>query len=350
MQVLELSVLTPDTDAPPPLRLMEGSVRIGRDPAMHWVLPDKAKFISRFHCEVTEAGGVFILRDESSNGLCINSNATPLGRGQTTVLKDGDTILIGHYRIAVRIQAQKTAAASLPDLPFVSPVTTPAIEGLKDFGFSSEVSIMAMPRHGTANDVAGLGVALEAAFPQNGEAQTSSGPASNLPPFLAENNEFVPARIEEEAARAMPGRIDLPDLAADNPGLPASEMTSIVASNFSAPPVISHEIPEDWDAQPVVDPASSGSAQPDTLYFAELVRIVRLLEQIELILVGDGPHNIAEIERLIRGPISANVRHDMGIHLDLFIETLRNYLSEAVRRRAEIGQGANAKLLAPEMK
>jgi type VI secretion system FHA domain protein len=349
MQVLELSVFSPDNDAPPPLRLMEGSVRIGRDPAMHWVLPDKAKFISRFHCEVTEAGGVFILRDESSNGLCINSDATPLGRGQTAVLKDGDTILIGHYRIAVRIQAQKTAAAPLPDFPFVSTIAIQAIEDVKDLGFSSEASTTATPRHETANDLAGPGAAFETAFPLNGGVQ-KSGPATNLPPFLAENNGFAPTLIEEDAARAVPGRIDLPDLATGNSSLPASEMTSIVASNFSAPPVISHEIPEDWDAQPVVDSSSSVSAQPDTFYFADLVRIVRLLEQIELILVGDGPRNIAEIERLIRGPISTNARHDMGMHLDLFIETLRNHLSEAVRRRAEISRSDNAKLLAPEMK
>ena len=349
MQILELSILPPGPDAPQPLQLMEGHVRIGRDPAMHWVLPDESKFISRFHCEVTEVGGLFILRDESSNGLFLNSDATPLGRGQTTVLKNGDTVLIGQYRIAVRIQDRNTNGGPLPNELFGSSIAIPAIEGVKDFGFLPEASTMAKSRREITNDVTGPGAGLEAAFPINSGIQ-QSGPSTNLPPFLDEQDGFAPARIEEEAVRAMPGRIDLPDLEGRNLSQPVAEPISIVASSFSAPPVVSYEIPEDWDAQPAVDSSSLGSAQPDALYFAELVRIVRLLEQIELILVGDGPRNIAEIERLFRRSINADVRHDMAMHLDLFVATLRNYLSEAVLRRAEIGQGAIGKLLAPEMK
>lgn len=95
---------------------------IGRSSDNHWVLPDENLHLSGKHCIINRKNDQFVITDLSTNGVFIDSQELPLGRGRSAVLKHGTTIRIGDYKIVVSID-QPIAHSSYTELhPTVEPV------------------------------------------------------------------------------------------------------------------------------------------------------------------------------------------------------------------------------------
>lgn len=112
--------LSPDQE--PVRSLDQGSLTIGRGAENDWTMPDPERVISKLHCRVDRTADGYVLTDCSTNGVFLNGAATPIGKGMTATLADGDTLRMGDYEIAVGLSGAPAAAAT----PSASPTPQPA--------------------------------------------------------------------------------------------------------------------------------------------------------------------------------------------------------------------------------
>jgi len=77
--------------------------RIGRHDSNDWVLKDPDRYVSGRHAEVEHRGGIWWLRDTSTNGTYVNDEEEALGPERLHQLAPGDRIRIGEYDIEVEI-------------------------------------------------------------------------------------------------------------------------------------------------------------------------------------------------------------------------------------------------------
>lgn len=97
---------------------------IGRALENDWILPDPDRFISGKHATVDCRGGAWYLADTSTNGVYINGEDEPLGRGHPRRLFDGDRLRMGDFEFLVRIDEGEdidipppAAVSVVPDHP-----------------------------------------------------------------------------------------------------------------------------------------------------------------------------------------------------------------------------------------
>ena len=76
---------------------------IGRSLQNDWVLPDPDRFISGKHATIDWRKGAWYLADISSNGVYVNDEDEPLGRGNPRRLYDGDRLRMGDFEFAVEV-------------------------------------------------------------------------------------------------------------------------------------------------------------------------------------------------------------------------------------------------------
>ncbi len=76
---------------------------IGRSLENDWILPDPDRFISGKHATIDFRRGAWYLADVSSNGVYVNKDIEPLGRGNPRRLFDGDRLRMGDFEFAVSI-------------------------------------------------------------------------------------------------------------------------------------------------------------------------------------------------------------------------------------------------------
>lgn len=76
---------------------------IGRGADNSWTLPDPKLHISNKHCVIHAKNDEYHLTDISTNGVYVNGDDEPLGRGKTAVLKQADSLAIGDYLIRVEL-------------------------------------------------------------------------------------------------------------------------------------------------------------------------------------------------------------------------------------------------------
>ena len=77
---------------------------IGRAQENDWVLPDPEQHLSRQHCVIERRGGSFCVVDTSANGVFVNGESAPIGRGRERGLGHGDRLQLGSYVIAVALE------------------------------------------------------------------------------------------------------------------------------------------------------------------------------------------------------------------------------------------------------
>ena len=87
--------LSPDQE--PVRSLDQGSLTIGRGAENDWTMPDPERVISKLHCRVDRTADGYVLTDCSTNGVFLNGAATPIGKGMTATLADGDKQRMGDY-------------------------------------------------------------------------------------------------------------------------------------------------------------------------------------------------------------------------------------------------------------
>lgn len=191
------------------ITLDEDGCSIGRAPTNDLVLTDEDRIVSHQHATIFYENGQYFLSDNSTNGTFVNHAPTAVGRGQSVLLNDGDTISIGEYECQVSIsQAASMATAATIEEP-----------GGKLWG-------------------------------------ESDSQAAISPPYVIPK----PSPIDQAAAAdQIPDDLDL--LSPKNTAASkAAEVTPVAEEQqyFQAP----QAIPEDWDLPAAEPPAAPATAEP----------------------------------------------------------------------------------------
>jgi predicted component of type VI protein secretion system len=81
----------------------ESGGTIGRSLENDWILPDPDRFISGRHATVDFQSGAYYLADVSTNGVYLNDDDEPLGKGNPRRLFDGDRLRMGDFEFLVTL-------------------------------------------------------------------------------------------------------------------------------------------------------------------------------------------------------------------------------------------------------
>jgi predicted component of type VI protein secretion system len=76
---------------------------IGRSLENDWILPDPDRFISGKHATIDFQTGAYYLADVSSNGVYVNDEEEPLGKGNPRRLFHGDRLRMGDFEFVVTL-------------------------------------------------------------------------------------------------------------------------------------------------------------------------------------------------------------------------------------------------------
>jgi len=94
---------------------------IGRSLQNDWILPDPDRYISGRHATIDFKGGIYYLADTSSNGVYVNNEVEPIGRGNPRRLFDGDRLRLGDFEIEVAIDSGESLVMPMEKEPSVAP-------------------------------------------------------------------------------------------------------------------------------------------------------------------------------------------------------------------------------------
>lgn len=200
----------------PPPRPMSAQIdqrggTVGRSPDCSLVLNDEKRAVSRVHAEFSFSGGAFQVTDQGTNPLKLNG--VPLGKGNTTPVKNGDRIVIGPFEMEVRAAG---SAASAPARPPAAPPSRsfPAADAESSaspfddiFGAGSGGSAGAPSSSGSVFDDLGFGPAPSPA--PKAPAAASSNPYASSSGLPADFDPMAPARSDDDMLP--PAGADLPD-------------------------------------------------------------------------------------------------------------------------------------------
>jgi type VI secretion system FHA domain protein len=88
---------------------------IGRSLQNDWILPDPDRYISGRHATIDYKGGIYYLIDTSSNGIYVNGDCEPIGKGNPRRLFNGDVLRFGDFEITVSIEHGESIAMPLDE-------------------------------------------------------------------------------------------------------------------------------------------------------------------------------------------------------------------------------------------
>ena len=88
---------------------------IGRSLQNDWILPDPDRYISGRHATIDYRGGIYYLLDTSSNGIYLNGDREPIGKGVPRRLFNGDQLRLGDFEIAASIDSGESLVMPLDD-------------------------------------------------------------------------------------------------------------------------------------------------------------------------------------------------------------------------------------------
>ena len=94
---------------------------IGRSLNNDWILPDPDKFISGKHATIDPKGGIYYLVDLSTNGVYVNDERKPIGKGNLRRLFNGDHLHMGDFEILVSIDEGEDLEMPAAPKPTVVP-------------------------------------------------------------------------------------------------------------------------------------------------------------------------------------------------------------------------------------
>ena len=99
----------------------ESGGTIGRSLHNDWILPDPDRFISGRHATIDFKGGIYYLADTSSNGVYVNNEMEPIGKGNPRRLFDGDHLRMGDFEMEVSVDSGESLVMPLDEEPSVAP-------------------------------------------------------------------------------------------------------------------------------------------------------------------------------------------------------------------------------------
>ncbi len=94
---------------------------IGRSLENDWILPDPDHFLSGSHAAIDFKAGSFYLVDTSTNGVFVNDEETPIGKGNPRRLFNGDRLRMGEFEFRVTLDEGESLAMPPPEPMTVVP-------------------------------------------------------------------------------------------------------------------------------------------------------------------------------------------------------------------------------------
>lgn len=88
-------------------KLGAGPIVLGRDASADWTIPAADKSVSRRHLEITSVGSSAHIKALGQNGFRIRKTNDLIAFGETAVLSDGDSIVVGGYELSLRTPPQE---------------------------------------------------------------------------------------------------------------------------------------------------------------------------------------------------------------------------------------------------
>ncbi len=238
--------------------------RIGRGLSNEWALPDP--HMSKNHCSVHFRDGKFSLTDTSTNGVFVNGSPDRLERGATVTMNDGDHLKIGDYEIKVEIDESAGPDDAVDDLDSFARVLGVGMgENLDPFEINSQQRVKAEDEP----KLSGPGSSdLVPNAPEESELDPldalleHSGPSSRQEPSIAPLGSPPGGGIPEDDdlfSDLLPGG------AANDPldsAVPEQDHVPPSQEFFQPPGVAGAQIPDDWDADDLLHPASEPVERP----------------------------------------------------------------------------------------
>jgi len=99
----------------------ESGGTIGRSLQNDWILPDPDRYISGRHATIDFKGGMYYLADTSSNGVYVNDEVEPIGKGNPRRLFNGDRLRLGDFEIEVTVDSGESLVVPLDEEASVAP-------------------------------------------------------------------------------------------------------------------------------------------------------------------------------------------------------------------------------------
>ena len=99
----------------------ESGGTIGRSLQNDWILPDPDRFISGCHAAIDFKGGTYYLADTSSNGVYVNNEVEPIGKGNPRRLFNGDRLRFGDFEIEVSVDSGESLVMPMEEEASVAP-------------------------------------------------------------------------------------------------------------------------------------------------------------------------------------------------------------------------------------
>lgn len=181
---------------------------IGRGEECEWVLPDKAKQISRKHALVSFDHSCFMLEDLSTNGMFNALGKERLAKRQKYKIEHGATYVIGEYSIQARLLHKPDSCLSEGDK---ADDLVPGGDALADdplIALDQQDELNARRRLGIYNDLLGATAVKTAFQSDHTEAPLSAMPAVTVLPedwdATEEEGETPEQTVENEAKTAAP--------------------------------------------------------------------------------------------------------------------------------------------------
>ncbi len=94
---------------------------IGRSLQNDWILPDPDRYISGRHATIDYKGGIYYLADTSSNGVYVNDEMEPIGKGNPRRLFNGDRLRMGDFEIEVTVDSGESLVVPMDEEVSVAP-------------------------------------------------------------------------------------------------------------------------------------------------------------------------------------------------------------------------------------
>jgi len=92
---------------------------IGRSLMNDWILPDPDRYISGRHATIDYKGGIYYLADTSSNGVYMNDEVEPIGKGNPRRLFNGDRLRMGDFIFEISIDSGESLVMPMEPKPSV---------------------------------------------------------------------------------------------------------------------------------------------------------------------------------------------------------------------------------------
>lgn len=195
LQIENFRVL--DDGGPVSIRVPERGLQAGRREGMGWVLPDASRHISGHHFDVSFDGGMWWLRDMSTNGTFLQGHRHRIDGAHA--LRHGDRFQVGQYVIVALLDASEHPAfmpESLPEYAVGQPVHEPQFEDPWAVAGESFQPVNPLPvadAHRPQDFVSDF-----IAFPAEAPPAPAPAPVMAPPPVVADGHSpFAPPGIPE---------------------------------------------------------------------------------------------------------------------------------------------------------